>query len=75
MQINNYSKSICKALQREGYLGVLGIDFIEVERDVYFMEINPRFQGSSVKLEKLLLDGGCVSLFERNYLAFESKLI
>jgi hypothetical protein len=37
-----------KWLSRMGYLGVFGVDAIEHQGHIYFSEINPRFQNSSV---------------------------
>ena len=47
-----------------GYQGVLGIDFILSNNVLYFMEINARFQGSTAKLNEMLLKKGKKSLFD-----------
>lgn len=41
------SIAIGKQLQAIGYRGVCGIDFIAAKEELYFMEINPRFQSST----------------------------
>lgn len=69
----NYTTKICKKLQELGYKGVLGIDYIYTDGELYFMEINPRFQGSTRKLDKILIDNNLPSIFEYNYLAFKNK--
>ena len=53
------------------YMGVLGIDFIKVENEFYFIEINPRFQGSTQKVDKILKDNNLPSIFEYNYNFFK----
>lgn len=51
------AKIIGKQLQAINYLGVCGIDFIVTENDVYFMEINSRFQSSTMALNLAYKDG------------------
>lgn len=48
---------IGKQLKAFNYLGVCGIDFIVTENDVYFMEINSRFQSSTMALNLAYKDG------------------
>lgn len=48
----NYARIIGEKLRQLGYLGVCGVDFIATQEEVYFMEINPRFQSSSFLLNK-----------------------
>ena len=69
----DYTKKICEKLQELGYLGVLGIDYIYANNELYFIEINPRFQGSTRQLDKILIENNLPSLFEYNYLAFKGK--
>ena len=52
----DYTKKICEKLQELGYLGVLGIDYIYANNELYFIEINPRFQGSTRQLDKILIE-------------------
>ncbi len=68
-----HSYNICKKLQSLGYLGVLGIDYIYVNKELYFIEINPRFQGSTRQLDKLLVESNLPSIFEYNYNFFLGK--
>jgi len=65
-----YSTNICKKLQKMGYRGILGIDYIYVENELYFIEINPRFQGSSRQLDGLLISSDLPSIFDYNYRSF-----
>lgn len=66
----SYSSSICKKLQTYQYYGVLGIDFIYANNELYFIEINPRFQGSTRQLDALLKQSELPSVFEYNFQAF-----
>ncbi len=69
----DYTTKICLKLKELGYRGVLGIDYIYTNNELYFIEINPRFQGSSRKLDKILVDNNLPSIFEYNYLSFNDK--
>lgn len=60
--VRTYANNICEKLQRTGYLGVCGIDFVAVEDSVYFMEINPRFQASTFVLNRALQEQGLASI-------------
>lgn len=70
-KLRNYCIIICEKLKDMGYKGVLGIDFIESDNEFYFMEINPRFQGSTKKVDKILKDNNLPSIFEYNYNLFK----
>lgn len=48
----HYSKIIGERLRKSGYLGICGIDFITTPKDVFFSEINPRFQSSTFLINK-----------------------
>lgn len=45
---------ITKKISSFGYKGVLGIDFLIQNNDIYFVEINPRFQASTFLLNQYL---------------------
>lgn len=72
---NIYKKSdyILKALQELNYRGICGIDFLIYNEDIYFLEINPRFQGSSFLLDTELRKKN-LSLYKLNYDAFNNTL-
>jgi predicted ATP-grasp superfamily ATP-dependent carboligase len=75
-QLIEYSNLICSKLQKDGYRGVLGLDYIYVEEKLFFIEINPRFQGSTRQVDKLLKDSNLPSIFKYNFDAFyKDKLI
>lgn len=58
-RLYSISEQVSEELVNIGYLGVYGIDLIVVKDDVYFMEINPRFQASTPVLNyELWLRGG-----------------
>lgn len=64
---------IAKKLQQLGYRGVCGVDYLVYDENIYFMELNPRFQASSEYLDKQLLSKNLPSIFELNYLAFYNE--
>lgn len=69
-KLEEYSIKICQKLMKLGYLGVLGIDYILCDENLFFIEINPRFQGSTSELNKILIKNGFPSIFEYNHMAF-----
>lgn len=71
--VRNSSLLIGRALQAEGYRGILGIDFLLKESDLYFMEVNPRFQASSQLLNKSLRAEFQSSLQELNVISFTQQ--
>lgn len=60
---------ILKQLTFLQYHGICGIDFLISNDEIYFLEINPRFQGSSFLIEKSLAQSG-LSLFQLNIDSF-----
>lgn len=70
---NKYAKTIGEDLQKQGYLGICGIDFIIYDNEVFFIEINSRFQNSSTVLNKALMENNQPSLQEMNYNCFKNK--
>jgi len=69
--IKSISNRICKKLQSNNYRGVVGIDYLIVDRDVFFCEINPRFQASTSVLNIGLNKNNLVSIHEANICAFK----
>ena len=65
---------IAKFLQKKGYRGIAGIDFLLHENQLYFMEINPRFQASSDLVNRKLCETEQKSLQELHLIAFGNKL-
>lgn len=69
-KVRIYSEKIGMFLKKKGYLGVLGIDFIAVEEDLYFMEFNPRFQASTELVNRTLIQHN-ISIQKLQMQAFE----
>ena len=67
------SQVIGEKLRVAGYRGICGIDFMLTENELYFLEINPRFQASSFLCNKLLLKEKNMSLHVLNLMAFSEK--
>ena len=75
-KVNEYNKIIVKKLKKLGYKGILGVDYIIDEDDnIYFMEINPRFQSSSFIISKNLEKYCSTSIAELHYYAITDKYI
>lgn len=74
-KLKEYAFTIGKLIQEKGYRGILGIDSIIYDNEVYFMEINPRFQNSSTILNKALQENNLPSLQELHYNCFFDKTI
>lgn len=72
-QFLNGSEKICKLLQKKGYRGIIGVDAMIVGREVYYLELNNRFQGSSFLINKELHKQGLPSLQEMNLHAFQGQ--
>ena len=81
-KIRKLSLKICNTLRNEGYRGIAGIDYIIDENNqVYCLEINPRFQSSTVIISKYLQESNSffnnspvtpdTSVFDINSNAFE----
>lgn len=57
-KVIKYALIIGKQLQYSGYRGVCGIDFIATQDEVFFSEINGRFQSSTVLINKAMYHCG-----------------
>ncbi len=55
-RVYQYARLIGERLRFAGYRGVCGIDFLCHETEVYFMEVNARFQSSSFLINKAFSD-------------------
>lgn len=67
--------NVCKLLQKLGYRGVGGIDLILVDNEVYFIEINPRFQSSTIALNYALHDNNLPTMNELDAMCFMNKSV
>lgn len=72
-KVVEYSNKIGKYLQNTGYRGICGIDFICDSEDVYFMEVNERFQASTYLINMALKKVCLPSMQELCIEAFHSK--
>lgn len=69
-QFRQCARQLCQMLWQAGYRGVLGIDAMFAEEKLFVMEVNNRFQGSSILLNRALMENGLPSLQELNLCAF-----
>lgn len=81
LRIKSISLRIANILRNRNYRGVAGIDFIISEDgNVYCSEINPRFQASSILLDKYLAESSdkqritAKSIYELNEQAFSNNM-
>lgn len=74
-QLKAMSTKIGKRLQTMGYRGIVGIDFLLKDTDLYFVEINPRFQASSQLVNKGMQAAYHTTLQELHLLSFKEQTI
>lgn len=72
--VNEDTLKIASLLQKRGYRGVVGLDFLLHEHKLYFVEINPRFQASSDLINRSLSQKYKTSLQKLHLMAFEDTL-
>lgn len=61
---------VAKKIQSLGARGLFGVDILLHDNEIYFIECNFRYQGSSFLLNKALLDYNMPSVFMIHYLSF-----
>lgn len=72
-EVYKEARKISTELQKIGYRGIAGIDFIlDDDNNCYFMEVNARFQASSSLLNKYLFDHNFPTLHEYHVDAFDN---
>ncbi len=69
-KLQKYTNIILSHIKRMGYLGIIGLDFIITPEEIYFLEVNPRYQASSFLINIALRENNLPSLSEMNLLAF-----
>lgn len=74
-QIYKFAEVVASKVKFIGYRGVLGIDFLVSEEQVYFLEINPRFQSSTSILNLALADNQYPTIQEIILDIFDKKKI
>lgn len=74
-KVNQNAEKIAKYLKSLGYRGIIGIDsLVDNEDEVYFVELNNRFQAST-DLLNIALAKDNTSVQELNIIAFEGGLL
>ena len=71
--IKKRTLALAEELRLLGYRGVCGFDYMLTEDELFFLEINPRFQASSFLLDMLLAREGKPTLHQLNLYAFTGK--
>lgn len=72
-QLRLQTKKICRKLCQCNYRGVCGIDFMLIDEQVFFCEINPRFQASTIALNLALSENHQLSVNEATINAFSDN--
>ena len=68
------TEKVCVVLQKYGYRGVAGIDWLITNDRIFFVEINARFQASTELLNRAIVQRGEKSLQELQFLYFTDRL-
>lgn len=68
--IYSHAKQIGSLLKGIGYKGICGIDFLVNNDKIYFIEINPRFQASTILLNIALNEAALPSIQELHFYSF-----
>lgn len=69
-KLQKYTDIILSHVKLLGYLGIIGIDFIITPDEIYFLEINPRYQASSFLINIALHENNLPSLSQMCLSAF-----
>ena len=73
-EIARYSRRMGDALRLSGYRGYLGIDYLEIDGTLMFLEVNPRFQGSSFLIDRALSERALPALATLHLQCFSSRI-
>lgn len=68
------SKRVCEVLQKFGYRGIAGIDWLVTSDKILFVEINARFQASTELLNRAMIQNGKISMQQLQILHFTGEL-
>lgn len=71
-KVRLYARRVADLIKNIGYKGILGIDFLVFNNEVYFLEINPRFQSSTPLLNEVLSEKFGITL-QNMYLEIYSR--
>lgn len=66
------AQRLCLRLREMGYRGILGIDLLLIDGKPYLLEINARFQASTILINQALNDNGLPSMQELHLMAFDT---
>lgn len=66
------AQKLCARIREMGYRGVLGMDFLLIEGKPHLLEINARFQASTVLVNQALSDNNLPSMQELHLMAFDN---
>lgn len=69
----DFIETLSSLLSINGYRGICGYDFLIYKGSPLFIEVNPRYMGSSYLINYMLSINHFPSLFEINTMAFENK--
>lgn len=72
-KIQKITNIIAKKIQSLSYKGILGIDYLVSDEEVYFLEINPRFQSSTSIINLALNENSLPSIQELVLNAFKKE--
>lgn len=72
-KVRSYAQKASELLRGIGFRGVCGIDFLVYKEEVYFIELNPRFQASTLLLNLALHEANLPSIHQLNWEAFHCK--
>lgn len=69
-ELRRYANILGKYLQKIGYKGIVGFDFIITKEKIMFVEVNARFQASTPLINKVLKVNGLPSIQEMHIMSF-----
>jgi len=72
-QILEYATTLGNLLCKNGYIGVCGLDLLVADKNIFFLEINPRFQASSILINCALKNKGLPDLQTIVYNIYNGK--
>ena len=72
-KLHSCARKIGKKLSDMNFRGICGLDFLVQDNKLYFIEINPRFQGSSFLINRTLFEQKLPCLYELNEKAFHDE--
>lgn len=70
--MRRYTLIVLNAIKQLGYKGIVGLDFLITKNEIFFLEINPRYQASSFLINIALIEEGYPSLSQINLNVFQN---